>query len=127
MSREGPLPRERELKDYEKLIEEAMNSNPTRLSYMRQGFTQDDYLKAPSPRSSGGLSQSGHTHLTETCREREGTTKTKRSVDPNKSLLSINGKSLEPGCQISAPVQYSKLRRIMGNELMKSKSLKSIT
>ncbi len=28
--------------DYDRLIEEAMNSNPTRLSYMRQGFANDD-------------------------------------------------------------------------------------
>lgn len=36
--------------DYDRLIEEAMNSNPTRLSYMRQGFSNED--QNPSHESS---------------------------------------------------------------------------
>ena len=35
--------RQEPLTEYERLIEEAMQSNPTRLSYMRQGFQQDDH------------------------------------------------------------------------------------
>lgn len=84
------------MKDYEKLIEEALNANPTRLSYMRTGFSQDDYLKMTpgnvSGRGSVALSYTAGNSNRNSVDTNINTVKGGNKSYGNKSNMSFNGK-----------------------------------